>query len=291
MRIDQLFPFDRRWEIPEAVSMALLLEASAAKAGNVHPAAAFADMNYAHFVATASAVGRNFGAAANTSEFTTGALILQAVRAMQTAASRNTILGSILLFGPIVTTKLQNLPCSRASLSNVLNSLTPPDSQLVYQAIREAQPGGLGKASANDVAGEAPDNLLQAMAQVASFDAVARQYTHGYQDILECTLPWLNEELRRSTDLLDAICRLQLRWLAHEPDGLIIRKCGIDEARAVQHAAQQVWQEIHGVCSPVAESHSFRAFDTTLRSNGNRLNPGTTADLIAATLLVGLLQH
>jgi triphosphoribosyl-dephospho-CoA synthase len=35
---------------------------------------------------------------------------------------------------------------------------------------------------------------------------------------------------------------------------------------------------------------SLADFDASLRTDGNRLNPGTTADLVAATLLAALLS-
>jgi triphosphoribosyl-dephospho-CoA synthase len=289
MQADLPFPFDRPWKVAEAVSLALLLEASAPKAGNVHPTAAFHDMNFAHFAAGALAVGRGMEQAIREPDFTIGKLILDAVNAVKLAVSCNTNLGSILLFGPIVLACSSHGGCSRQNLAEVLNVLTAEDSRCVYQAIRAAQPGGLGQTTKHDVAEEAPEDLLEAMAQVASFDAVARQYTNAFEDVIDRALPWLYHELALASDVPDAVCRLQLRLLANEPDGLIVRKCGVDEALRVQKAAEHAWRDCQSMTGPVYDAASYRRFDALLRSKDNRLNPGTTADLIAAALLVALL--
>jgi triphosphoribosyl-dephospho-CoA synthase len=82
-----------------------------------------------------------------------------------------------------------------------------------------------------------------------------------------------------------AIVEVQLRWLAAEPDGLIIRKSGIEMAEEARHLADialQEWLETgeRGV--------RWQALDTFMRTDGHRRNPGTTADLIAAALFVFL---
>ncbi len=282
-------PFVGRWHLPDAVQLALLLEASAPKAGNVHPAASFGDMDFTHFVASAVAVRESFAALERDPQRPIGQLILDAVRAMQEATSRNTILGSLLLFGPLTKAFSASSGCSRDSLRAVLTQLTPADSQAVYRAIRLAKPGGLGNREADDVAGVAPQNLMDAMSQVAEFDAVARQYTTAFLDIFERSLPWLEEALQAAADVPDAICRLQLRWLAHEPDGLIVRKAGKEAAQRVQVAAQRTWDTCRLHVSRYVDQAAYQDFDAMLRSDGHRLNPGTTADLIAATLLVKLL--
>ena len=41
---------------------------------------------------------------------------------------------------------------------------------------------------------------------------------------------------------------------------------------------------------PIRYAESLKEFDRFLRVNGNRLNPGTTADLVTATLFVALAE-
>ncbi|MCR9292104.1 MAG: triphosphoribosyl-dephospho-CoA synthase [bacterium] len=286
-----MFPLDRAWQLPEAVTLACLLEASSPKAGNVHPQCSFRDMEFHHFSASAMAIQPSFIGAQQKS---VGEILLDAVRRTQARVGCNTNLGTLMLFAPIAKawTPDSDWP---AALRQVLQELTPQDSQDTYHAIRLAQPGGLGTQAENDVRAAAPKDLLQAMRQVATFDAVARQYTNDFHDILNLLLPWLEEELTRSGSVDNAICRLQIRWLAQEPDGLITRKLGPEAAVEVQQRSRALWADIEDRQGEVYELAAYQRLHTFLcsdpeRRGRNPRNPGTTADLIAATLLIRLLD-
>ena len=277
------YPFDRCWSTADAIPLACLLEASAPKLGNVHPAAAFSDMQFSHFAGAAIALRNGFQ---NYASHPVGQIVLTAVQAMREQVGRNTSLGTILLLAPLAKGVMQEgtLESLQAAVGGELEGLTPDDSRQVYEAIRLAAPGGLGQRSTEDVAGDAPPNLVAAMRQVAGVDAVARQYATGFADIFERLLPWFNEELNRHADPLAAIVELQLRWLAHEPDGLIVRKLGMVVAGEVQRLAQQILAS-----EGEQREAAVTALDRFLREDGHRRNPGTTADLIAATVFVRLI--
>lgn len=298
------FPFDRPWSFAEAAQIACLLEASAPKAGNVHPTASFADMTFAHFVGSAAALGQTMSAweCQPQQSQSVGKSILEMVKANERRVGRNTNLGTLLLFGPVVrgcSTLVASSPTTthltpeilRTAIREVLAHLTPDDSADVYQAINLAAPGGMGKREQDDLVDTPPPDLLSAMAQVADWDAVARQFTNGYADVFEVLLPWLHEELSGASEPVEAICRLQIRWLAEEPDGLIRRKAGVELAEQVQTMAGRVERQLReAVDISVLQFEPYRNLDEFLRSQGNRLNPGTTADLIATTLFVQLLS-
>jgi len=93
-------------------------------------------------------------------------------------------------------------------------------------------------------------------------------------------LPLLDGALRKGGSTLDAIVTLHVGLLSCHPDTLIARKAGAEAARAVSAAAREVRDG----------TRSLADFDASLRADGNRLNPGTTADLVAATLLAALLD-
>ncbi|MEO8268724.1 MAG: triphosphoribosyl-dephospho-CoA synthase [Aureliella sp.] len=294
------FPFDRVWSIGQAIELACLLEASAAKVGNVHPGASFSDMHFSHFLASAVAIGPTFAVAEQQS---VGQMVLDAVRATTSCVGRNTNLGTLLLFAPLAMAHkldiakrqlatIAQLTCSdlRASLENVLEQLTPEDCHNVYSAICIAAPGGLGTRDQDDVTGQAPDDLRAAMAAVADIDGVARQYVNNFEDIFTRIVPWLRQELTATVEPLEAVCRVQLRWLAHEVDGLIVRKAGMRVASEVQQRAQSIAEECLSNPAPLARQRGVRDFDRFLRTDGHRLNPGTTADLIAAAMLAMLLS-
>ncbi|MFN3193347.1 MAG: triphosphoribosyl-dephospho-CoA synthase [Aureliella sp.] len=305
------FPFDRIWTIHEAASMACLLEASASKIGNVTPMHSFEDMAFSHFAASATAISQTLqhltSAADPNPIASVGTMTLKSVQAMIKACGTNTYLGTILLFTPLAHAARQlrqnaankiGAASLQQAVSEALSALTHADSADVYESIRIASAGGLGSSDQHDVeTSPAPESLVEAMGHVASFDAVARQYTNGFADIFGSLLPWLNEELSRSSTrpevtVNDAICRLQLRWMSHEPDGLIWRKLGKDAACEVQSEAKRIWEVVRDRpnSTPCSNIPEVIALDRSLREHGNQRNPGTTADLIAATLFVRLLM-
>ncbi len=288
MSIELPFPFNRTWPLGQAVQLACLLEASAPKAGNVHPNAHFADMQFAHFLASGVAIGEVF---AETAKLGVGELVLQSVLATQAAVGCNTNLGTLLLFAPLAKAHARRASTIelQQQVAGILRELQPQDCQAVYAAIRVANPGGLGEQARDDVASAAPADLIAAMSQVASVDAVARQYTNCFADVFDRLVPWFKAELEQAYDPLEAICRLQIRWLAHEPDGLIMRKVGQDIARQVQSQAADTLAQFSSQRAGIPRCAPWQQLDQFLRSDGHRRNPGTTADLIAATLLVLLL--
>jgi triphosphoribosyl-dephospho-CoA synthase len=76
--------------------------------------------------------------------------------------------------------------------------------------------------------------------------------------------------------------------IAAVPDTLIARKRGRAAAEAVSARARAVLRR-GGWYTRAGRSAAAR-LDTMLRLDGNRLNPGTSADLIAASLFLWLLE-
>ena len=104
---------------------------------------------------------------------------------------------------------------------------------------------------------------------------------------LTVALPALRRAMRRGLGLLDAIAHAHLEVIATVPDTLVARKCGRAVARVVSARAARVLQQ--GGWHTRAGRAAVGRFDRWLRRDGNRLNPGTSADLIAASLFVWLL--
>lgn len=280
------YPFGLQWPIAVAAQLACTLEATAPKLGNVHPAASFDDMHYGHFLLSAVAIEPVFRRAA---ELSIGQLVLMATRATRAATNLNTNLGTLLLLAPLARTQslspTVHLDSLRSSLGQQLKSLSPQDTSDVYEAIRLANPGGMGKAPQHDIHEAAPRSLLQAMQLASKVDAVARQYVTDYEDIFVRIVPALDEVLGLHVNPFEAICQLQLRCLAAEPDGLIVRKAGERIATEVQAMAH----EIVASEQPDDQSMKRQTLDRFLRADGHRRNPGTTADLIACALFVRLV--
>ena len=263
------------------VELACLLEVSAPKPGNITPSREFADTTYADMLRSALALGQVF-TSAHVREQGVGQLIADAVAATAEVAGANTNLGIVLLFAPlarasVVTRKRETL---RDATERVLEYLGVSDAAIAYPAIVAAAPGGLGRAPAHDVSEPPRVTLREAMAAAADRDSIASEYATGYATVFGTGLPLLSDALRGGTPTLEAIVTLHLRLLASERDTLIERKAGRDAAWAVSADAQRV---LDGRLS-IAE------FDASLRGPDHRLNPGTTADLVAATLLAAMLS-
>ena len=268
----------------ELAQVACLWEVTARKLGNVHPTADFADTAYTDFLLSALAVGTVFREATT---IEVGERILLATEQTRRIVGKNTNLGIILLLAPLTVCRGEgNL---RPQLAEVLAALRIEDARLVYQAIRLARPGGLGDAAEQDVRNEPTVTLREAMQRAADRDLIARQYANGYADIFEFGVPVLQDGLCRFGNLEAAIIHCQLHWLAQYPDSLIARKNGPATAEVVRKRAAEV-QDRGGIATPAGRAAGI-ALDRFLRSDGNELNPGTTADLITACLFVALREN
>jgi triphosphoribosyl-dephospho-CoA synthase len=254
---------------------------AAAKPGNVSPAQNFSDTTYADMVRSALALGPAL-ALDRASASGVGELIRDGVRATASVTDANTNLGIVLLFAPLAraaATQRADEPL-RSAAERVLAELTVEDAAAAFAAIVEAQPGGLGDAPEHDVRAPARVSLRVAMAAAAHRDSIASEYATGFAIVFDTGLPWLTQALHAGASTLEAVASLHLGLLASRPDTLIERKAGADAARAVSAAAREV----------LDGSLAVADFDASLRGPDHRLNPGTTADLVAATLLVALLS-
>ena len=113
-----------------------------AKVGNVHRAADFADLTFADFAVSARSPSAPRWKRRGNRNGASGARC-DHCHPRQVVAT-NTNLGMVLLLAPLATVPRADL-LSTANVRHVLMGLTPDDSRLIYEAIRLAQPGGLGK--------------------------------------------------------------------------------------------------------------------------------------------------
>lgn len=266
------------------VHRACVLEAAAAKPGNVHPHASFVDTTYDDFVRSAEIVAPIL---ARTTPTTVGQSIFEAVTATRESLGRNTNLGIILLIAPLCA-----VPESQSlaeGIEPVLEGLTREDAVWVYRAIRLAQPGGLGDADAGDVAEEPTGNLRDMMALAGDRDSIAREYAEGFPIVLKT----VDTHWRECTPFVEqwnvAIVTLHLKLMAAHLDTLIARKCGIDVAATSAAKAKEI-VDVGGISSAQGKS-LLQEFDAWLRADGNRRNPGTTADLIAAAIFAAARER
>jgi triphosphoribosyl-dephospho-CoA synthase len=272
--------------IAAAATLACALEACAEKVGNVTPTRGFRDARFDDFALSAQALG---AAVADAAPGRVGRAVYRAVAATGQVAPSNTNLGMALLFAPLAAAARAGGGAGlRRRLARVLRGLSVEDARWAYRAIRLARPGGLGRSAVADVARAPAMTLGEAMRLAAGRDAVAAEYARGFPVTFDLALADLRRALARGLSLLDAIVQAHLELLARLPDTLIARKAGAAAAAAVSVRARAVVRA-GGVASPRGRA-AVRRLDRALRRGGNRLNPGTTADLVAAALFVWLLE-
>ncbi len=271
--------------LAEAIRSACVLEASAAKPGNVHPRASFPDLTFEDFVRSAEAASPVLARAV---ELGVGRAIFEAITATRTVVSSNTNLGIVLLIAPLAAVPLGR-PL-RDGIGEVLDRLTREDASWVYQAIRLAQPGGLGAADDEDVATEPTGTLREVMSLAAHRDGVAAQYANQFEWVLNEGVPFLASVGNDFDHCWEStIIELHLRLMAEHPDTLIARKCGEPVAAEASWRARQCLNDLAGVPLETNErARRIAEFDQWLRSDGHRRNPGTTADLVAACLFAAI---
>src|SRR5262249_37387715 len=145
-----------------------------------------------------------------------GQTVLMAVEATRRAVATNTNLGTLLLLAPLARVP-RDTPLE-VGIPDVLATLTADDARDVYQAIRIANPGGLGRVETADVADEPPTDLVAAMRLAADRDMIARQYDNNFCDVLSVVVPWLRRTLDLGLSLPEAIVHVQLELMVEFPD-------------------------------------------------------------------------
>ncbi len=272
---------------------ACALDVAVRKPGNVSRASSGHGMRAEMFVASAqAAAGPLFATGARVGE-----RIESAVNATWAVAACNTNLGILLLCAPIALA-VERHPEARApaalqrAIEAVLAELDLADAGAAYRAIARANPGGLGAAPSEDVRRAPSVNLRAAMALAAPRDSIARQYRDAYVDLFGFGLSALGKGFSlKPTGAADdvdapthaAVQRLYLALLGRWPDSHIVRIHGERVAHIVMTAAQG-WAARERMEGGVDNNPEFAAWDAALKAD--RINPGTTADLTVAVLLI-----
>ena len=274
-------------------SLVCLLEVSAPKPGNVHRAADFEDVTFEDFATSAVVLGRVIDSC---EELSLGDTILAAVTQTKAVVGTNTNLGIVLLLTPLAKlvsqTDVEML--DQTVVQDYLGRLPESTGAKVFEAIRLANPGGLGDSDQMDVqsSDSAGIDLLAAMEIAKDRDAIALQYVTGYRKIFELGVPLLARGRAMFQSLSHAVVFAHVALMADQADSLIERKCGAEVAKNSQALAARANDILDSNAPTQDQLESYWAavgeLDFWLRSDGHRRNPGTTADLIAASLFVAV---
>lgn len=268
-----------------AFESACLSELEAIKPGNVHIFADGHGMVVQDFVRSAAAAS----AVIAQPDLTVGQRILSAVDATWGAVGCNTNLGIILLCAPLLHAVLHgSSPSLHARLRQTLQALTVADAELAYRAIVQASPAGLGESARHDVHAAPAVTLLEAMQEAQHRDRIAWQYAHDFADVFDFGARRYRETLLRWERPAWATTSVYLGFLARFPDTHIARKYGDEMARQLRETAEAHDQALLALENPKHYQRTLLDFDADLKARS--INPGTSADLTVASLLVVALE-
>ena len=301
--------------ISKCLESAILFEVSANKPGNVNFVVGFEGTRVEHFLASAVAVAPTFEEAARRGikvakrelgldDVDLGRLMKDCVEDINNwQKGGNTLLGTVILFMPIAVsagmTSIKDneidINCLRSNLKLVVESTTPQDAVNLYEAIEIAKPSGLNGAPDLDVKVEDSKmrliresiSLFDVFKTASSYDDVCYEWIHNFPITFDMAYPFLMNELKTKS-LNTAIVHTFLKVLAERPDTFISRKIGEKRAKDVSKRAREVL-EMGGAETPIGKKKLIQ-FDKKLRKSGNDYNPGTTADITAATLALCTLS-
>ncbi len=307
---------EKAQHISRCLQLAILLEVSAEKPGNVTLTSNFEGTICQHFLASAIAAGSALQDAAyrgglvsenklNLGEVGLGQLIKTCAGDVNVwQRGGNTILGTIMLFVPIaVAAGMEpNLPdyspdliLLRKNIDLAVKSTTAWDSVHLYEAVDIANPSGLNKAPDLDVTD--PDSkerlikenvtLFDVFKIASSYDDICAEWVNNYPITFDLAYPYLKEQLN-TKPLNTAVVHTFLKILSEHPDTFIARKVGQEKAEEVSSDAKAILKL--GGLETEKGRKSLKQFDLKLRLNKNKCNPGTTADLTASALALCTLN-
>ena len=304
-------------KVSMAAQLAVVLEVSAyPKPGNISRLQKFKDTSLDHFLAGGIAIGPTVklatlrGIKAGQGKIPlkllrVGHYIEKCVKESRDWHSGgNTNLGTVSLLIPLSTAaglewakgefKPEKLGLT---VKEIIRETTVDDALCFYRAVRLADAGGLGsppKGYPDVLDPEFPGKLRKSSLTLCKvleackgLDSICRELVEDMPITFKIGYPALVKAFKRCRDINRAIVQAYFKILAAEPDSLIARRSGVEEARAVSEMAAEVLR-LGGVFTEEGWKAILK-MDEKLKTPDNRLNPGTTADLTASSLLVFLL--
>jgi triphosphoribosyl-dephospho-CoA synthase len=265
--------------------LALLLEvAGTPKPGNVDRRRDLPDLHFDHFLA--GAVGAVDGLRAAEDGAPVGEAFERGVRGMAADHGRNTQFGALLLLVPLVRAASEDA-LSPGGTERVVEATTMDDAAEFYRAFEHCEvfvdepPEDAPELDVRRGSEAIPDlerhglTLADVMRMSEAGDDVAREWTHGFERSFRAA--------ERIADLDGPLsergARTFLDLLAAYPDTLVATKHGEGAARRAGERAKRA----RDADDPSA---AVEALADEFVEEG--INPGTTADIVAAGLFVAL---
>jgi triphosphoribosyl-dephospho-CoA synthase len=269
-------------DIQDAVMSSFITEVNSLKPGNVSPYSEGHGMTVDDFIKSAELTSPILCDPA----LSVGERVLEGVRATMSEVGCNTNLGMLMLFAPLVRAAELGIPSLQSNLNVVLQKLDTKDTDCIFAAIRQANPGGLGDSEKYDVNKklEGGITLHKAMMEAKNRDLIAKQYVTDFIDIFSLGLMCIEDFSVRWNSVQWAAVACYMGFMAEFPDSHIRRKFGIELAEQIKINAAPIAKAFQDNDGPEEAAQMLMKFDEELKEKG--VNPGTSADLTAASLLV-----
>ena len=291
-------------EIAKLAQIASVLEVSGwPKPGNVHRTRNYDDMVFQDFVISGVVIGDTMEEVANQakeiddlSNAELGKYILQAVNETNKWIETNTNLGIMMMCIPIAASAAisNGFDEIQENVGRLMDATTVEDAVNLYDAINVADAGGMGDQEEFDVMSEKAKDELRANNQTmydvlkisAGWDRLANELTSKMPVCFEIGYPTFSD-FWKTCDDVDVINKASvltfMTILSQVPDTLISRKYGNEIAEVVSRKAEGIlkFKDDDSFVEKLLE------FDDYLYEN--KYNPGTTADLTAASIFLSYL--
>jgi len=294
--------------VSKIAQMASVLEVSGhPKPGNVHRTQDFDDMVFEDFLISGILIGSTMKKSADRGlkykkkpnllhKIKLGVLIREAVQENDEWIANNTNLGIVMLLTPLsaaagMSTNFKDL---RENVDKIMKATTPDDAVNLYDAINIADAGGMGKREDLDVGSEKAKEVLLEMSinmfhvlDISSkWDLLSYELTNRMPVTFEVGFP-VFKQVKAEHGINKATVQTFLTILSKYPDTLISRKYDDEAAKKVSGDAKAILEE--GGALTHKGSSMLKEFDEKLLKN--KLNPGTTADLTASSIMAAFLDE
>jgi len=267
----------------ENAHLALLLEVTTTpKPGNVDRHHDYPDLRFEHFVTGAVGALSGLERAADPDE-RVGRAFERAVRGMSEQSGGNTQFGALLAVVPLVRASARG-DLSPSGVDAVVAATTVADACDFYRAFEHVAvavddpPEGMEALDVRRGSDAVPTleerglTLAEVMERSTDTDGLAREWVGGF----ERTFDAADRLFDLGGPVTDRAARVFLELLAAEPDTFVATRADRETAEEVTRRAKAA---LDGEEDPADLADEFVARD---------INPGTTADLVAAALFVAL---
>ena len=220
-----------------------------------------------------------------------GKKILECVKASIDVVGCNTNLGIILLCVPIIEAIYldKEHKFRQSNLKNVLDGINVKQTKNIYKAINTANAGGMGLKNKFDLKNnKTPDfRLMEAMKFASEYDYIAAEYSIYFDNIINNISKNWRKYFKYMNNAECATTATFLQQIATNPDSLIARKHDLNVAKQVSERFKGLAEEYCKLKNPNILNNQLLLMDSELKIQG--LNPGTTADVVVASIFLNRL--